>query len=76
MSDTNPHIEAEIAHIRAARNVPPSRRAYAWAKSLAPLMLDTVTEEEMAALIQRVIDDETTRALLHVERALLTGENV
>jgi hypothetical protein len=38
-------------------------------------MLETVTEDEVAALIQRVIDDETTRALLHIERALLTGEN-
>jgi len=75
VSDTNPSIEAEIAHIRAVRSLPPSIRARAWAKSLAPLMLETVTEDEVAALIQRVIDDETTRALLHIERALLTGEN-
>lgn len=68
-------IDAEIEKIRAARSIPSGRRARAWAKSMAPLLLETTTEDEVAALIQKVIDEETTRVLLHVERALLTGES-
>jgi len=70
----DPTIEAEIAHIRTIRNTPTGRRARAWAQSMRPLLLETTTEDEVADLIQRVIDHETTRVLLHVERALLTGE--